>query len=157
MYMALPDSHQKPPGRPEVINHTFSPYTSSPTVLTSAKITQPEQANASIFEINLRADDERKRVIEQGITFTKEITICATPALDKSSQVKKFCLSHLPLLDPEDLEQGLRNTFAPYGRVLDVGINRDPKTKAYMANVFAVLDIQSRPQQKNKARGHYIP
>ncbi|KAI7851111.1 hypothetical protein BDC45DRAFT_445846, partial [Circinella umbellata] len=71
-------------------------------------------------------------------------------------QVKKLYLTHLPLLDPKDLEQGLHKTFAPYGHILDVGINRDPKTKAYMVYSFAVLEIQPYHQQKNKTLDHHI-
>ncbi|KAI7861190.1 hypothetical protein BDC45DRAFT_428671, partial [Circinella umbellata] len=56
-------------------------------------------------------------------------------------QVKKLCLSNLPLFDPEQLEKGLHLTFEPYGAILNVGINRDPKTKAYIGNGFIVLDI----------------
>ncbi|KAI9494664.1 Endonuclease/exonuclease/phosphatase, partial [Zychaea mexicana] len=48
-------------------------------------------------------------------------------------------------------------TFEPYGRILDVGINRDPKTKAYMGNGFAVLDIQPRSDTPNRPLDHHVP
>ncbi|KAI9493627.1 hypothetical protein BDB00DRAFT_733773, partial [Zychaea mexicana] len=110
-----------------------------------------------VAEINLRTEEQRSSAIEQGIEFTPTITICATPALAKNATIEKLRLIHLPLLSPEDLERGLRETFRPYGDILDVGINRNPRTKAYMGQGFAVLDIQPRHNQQLHALDHHIP
>ncbi|KAI9484750.1 hypothetical protein BDB00DRAFT_732393, partial [Zychaea mexicana] len=110
-----------------------------------------------VAEINLQTEKERTRAIDKGIEFTPTITICATPALEKNAKIKKLRLTNLPLLSQEDLERGLRETFRPYGDILDVGINRDPRTKAYMGNGFAVLDIQPHHNQQLLPLNHHIP
>ncbi|KAI9477118.1 hypothetical protein BDB00DRAFT_879487 [Zychaea mexicana] len=150
--MALSDSHQKQPDRSTGITHPPPIYPSSPTVITWAKVAQPERVSLVhahrvspssdqpattyysriwrigrskgsvlfdvspvpgttadvvatlmtefpdnygilihregkrvIFEFNLKHDSERQRVIEEGVSFTNDITIRATPALDKTS------------------------------------------------------------------------
>ncbi|KAI8139862.1 hypothetical protein BJV82DRAFT_495570, partial [Fennellomyces sp. T-0311] len=71
--------------------------------------------------------------------------------------VVKIRLTNLPLLPQEDLEKGLNTTFAQYGTVLDVGINRNPKTQAYMGNGYATIDIQQKPDTHFQKLDHPIP
>ncbi|KAI9271715.1 hypothetical protein BDA99DRAFT_594866, partial [Phascolomyces articulosus] len=100
------------------------------------------------LEVNLKTEEEREHALMQGIQFSSTINIRAAIALDKNAKIQKVRLSNLPLLDQNELEIGLRETLGSYGEILDVGINRDPQTKAYMGNGFAVLDIQERPKKK---------
>ncbi|KAI9251359.1 hypothetical protein BDA99DRAFT_589032 [Phascolomyces articulosus] len=109
------------------------------------------------LEVNLKTEEEREHALMQGIQFSSTITIRAAIALDKNAKIQKVRLSNLPLLDQDELEIGLRETLGSYGETLDVGINRDPQTKAYMGNGFAVLDIQERPNKKYKKLDHHVP
>ncbi|KAG2223218.1 hypothetical protein INT45_006099 [Circinella minor] len=77
--------------------------------------------------------------------------------LDKNVKIQKVRLCNLPLLDQDELEKGLHETFGAYGEILDVAINRDPQTKAYMCNGFAVLDIQERTHRAYTKLNHHVP
>ncbi|KAI9268041.1 hypothetical protein BDA99DRAFT_461456, partial [Phascolomyces articulosus] len=109
------------------------------------------------LEVNLKTEEEREHALMQGIQFSSTITIRAAIALDKNAKIQKVRLSNLPLLDQNELEIRLRETLGSHGEILDVGINRDPQTKAYMGNGFAVLDIQERPNKKYKKLDHHVP
>ncbi|KAI7854360.1 hypothetical protein BDC45DRAFT_569058 [Circinella umbellata] len=79
------------------------------------------------------------------IQFSSSITIRAAIALDKNAKIQKVRLSNLPLLDQDELEKGLRETLGSYREILDVGINRDPQTKAYMGNGFPSSTFKNMP------------
>ncbi|KAG2212517.1 hypothetical protein INT45_003111 [Circinella minor] len=110
-----------------------------------------------LAEINLNSEEERILAIDKGIDFTPEINIRATRALHKKAKIKKLRLTDLPLLPEQVLTQGLRTTFQPYGEILDIGINRNHTTKAYMGNGFAILDIQEKEGQPLENLNHPIP
>ncbi|KAI7849371.1 hypothetical protein BDC45DRAFT_414771, partial [Circinella umbellata] len=109
------------------------------------------------LKVNLKTDKEREHALTTGIQFSSSITIQATIVLDKNAKIQKVRLSNLPLLDQDELEKGLRETLSLYGAILDVGINCDPQTKAYMGNGFAVLNIQERYTKKYEKLDHHIP
>ncbi|KAG2216708.1 hypothetical protein INT45_013631 [Circinella minor] len=109
------------------------------------------------LEVNLKTDEERTHALSQGILFSSSITIRAAIALDKNAKIQKVRLSNLPLLDQDELEKGLHETLGSYGEILDVGINRDPQTKAYMGNGFAVLDTQERTHKTYTKLDHHVP
>ncbi|KAI8136649.1 hypothetical protein BJV82DRAFT_675823 [Fennellomyces sp. T-0311] len=120
-------------------------------------IVHHEGGQCITLEVNLETKAEQQQALREGIAFTPAITIIATMAQTKESLVKKVRLSHLPLLHFPELEQGLRQTLSVYGNVLDVGVNLHEKTKAYMGNGFAVLDIKAKPNQKFEKLDYSIP
>ncbi|KAI7847198.1 hypothetical protein BDC45DRAFT_578363 [Circinella umbellata] len=100
------------------------------------------------LKVNLKTDR---------VPFSSTITIRATMALVKNAKIQKLRLSNLPLLEQDELERGLHTTLSKYGKILDVGINRNLQTKAYMGNGFAVLDIQDRPNKHYTKLDHHVP
>ncbi|KAI7854919.1 hypothetical protein BDC45DRAFT_568705 [Circinella umbellata] len=112
-----------------------------------------------LAKINLKNEEKRIHALNTGIDFTCNITIRATRALHKKATINKLRLTeqhYIPLLINEEITQDLHATFQKYGTILDIRINHHPKTKAYMGNGFAVLNIHAKADQCFEKLSLYI-
>ena len=87
----------------------------------------------SLCEVNFPESlhEEIDRACSEGLRFKDNMVIAASPALDSSTKLTRLNLSRLPFKDQPDLLAGLRQSLAPYGRILDLGICREPSTQTY--------------------------
>ncbi|KAF7728209.1 adenyl-nucleotide exchange factor sse1 [Apophysomyces ossiformis] len=99
-----------------------------------------------LAEINFDLSDitSRTQSCTAGFVY-KETRILAVEALQCEPDIFRIRLTDLPFLKPDKLKQGIQQSLAPYGRVLDVGISRDADFGLYMGNGYAVLD--RRPEE----------
>ncbi|KAI9012585.1 hypothetical protein CLU79DRAFT_403451, partial [Phycomyces nitens] len=67
--------------------------------------------------------------VQTGLHFPEHnTTIRGALALTADAQIQKLLLSRLPALNEPELITGIRGSLAMYGRILDVGLCREPNT-----------------------------
>jgi hypothetical protein len=81
-------------------------------------------------------------ILTRGILYDDlKLRVIPNTAFPDNQNIVRLSLRNLPFYKPPVLLEGLQQSLGVYGRVLDVGILRDPKTKAYMGDGYAVLSL----------------
>ncbi|KAI9003754.1 hypothetical protein CLU79DRAFT_714307, partial [Phycomyces nitens] len=97
-----------------------------------------------LLEINFSPQNnmDTQQACQTGLHFPNEnTTVLATSGLETGAIIQCVCLSRLPIFDLSDLLYGLQASLVPYGRVLDVGICREPKFQTFLGTGYTILDI----------------
>ncbi|SAM00648.1 hypothetical protein [Absidia glauca] len=81
-------------------------------------------------------------ILTKGVFYDDlKLRILPNTALPDNQNIVRLSLRNLPFYKPPVLLEGLQQSLGAYGVVLNVGILRDPKTKAYSGTGYAVLAL----------------
>ena len=90
-----------------------------------------------VYSKNVKEHDHLKEV---GLRFTKsKLTILPCTARNDTSKVVTLKLSNVPMF-PQVLE-GLERSLKPFREILDIGLHVHLKSRHFMGQAYAVLDI----------------
>ncbi|CAO3641241.1 unnamed protein product [Cunninghamella echinulata] len=78
--------------------------------------------------------------IKNGITLEKKrIIMKSCVAFDDNSNIIQVQLTNMPILPEEEVLEGLKQSLAPFGRLMDVGVYKEKKLKLYTATGYAMI------------------
>jgi hypothetical protein len=101
-----------------------------------------ESGNRRLIEVNFLDDTEAlNEALRKGLMFEKD-NVCILPTAAKNKEINaiRVAVSNLPFISELEVMTGLRNTFAPYGIVLDVGIEREKDFNTFVGQGYVVID-----------------
>ncbi|KAG0821219.1 hypothetical protein G6F19_012039 [Rhizopus arrhizus] len=87
-------------------------------------------------------EESRTKACTIGITIDR-FTVIGTPTLKPESTIIRVSLEKLPLLRPQALTPMITSSLSKYGRVLDVGLYRDPVTQLFFGKGYVLLDTST--------------
>lgn len=101
-----------------------------------------ESGNRRLIEVNFLQDTEAlQEALLKGLVFEKDnVRILPTAAKDREINAVRVAVSNLPFISEIEVMCGLRDTFAPYGVVLDVGIEREKEFNTFVGQGYVVID-----------------
>ena len=101
-----------------------------------------ESGNRRLIEVNFLQDTEAlQEALLKGLVFEKDnVRILPTAAKDKEINAIRIAVSNLPFISEIEIMCGLRDTFTPYGVVLDVGIEREKEFNTFVGQGYVVID-----------------
>lgn len=111
------------------------------------------------LEMYIRPDSDDNDIMNNGVVFEDcALRVLPCKALSDDSKVVTVKLSHLPLcLTRQEVYEGLKQSLAPYGAILDVGIYTEPASKLFMGTGYVVLDTNTTEGMTISNLQHVIP
>lgn len=88
------------------------------------------------LELYFEKEKDNNDILETGVVFNK-LKLRIMPCRAVKMIIVK--LTHLPMLPRESVLEGLKKSLAPFGHLLDVGINTETTTGFFMGAGYAVL------------------
>lgn len=117
--------------------------------------------NTRYLEVYITPDNDLNDIRQEGNVFSDaNLKVIPCKAVDDQSQIVKLKLSHLPMLPEKEVLEGLQQSLAMFGNILDILILNDPVTGFFMGGGFAYIDVAQAnaiaPERKYQELSHQI-
>ncbi|KAG0782234.1 hypothetical protein G6F17_011097 [Rhizopus arrhizus] len=94
------------------------------------------------LELYLEKEKDNNDILETGVVFNKlKLRIMPCRAVDDTVKMIKVKLTYLLMLPRESVLEDLKKSLAPFGHLVDVGINTETTTGFFMGAGYAVLAV----------------
>ncbi|KAI8330567.1 hypothetical protein BC941DRAFT_340923, partial [Chlamydoabsidia padenii] len=117
------------------------------------------QGSKLLVEVAFQQDDPAyTKALNNGIVVESRklrlLPNLALSAKENEANIIRVSLSKIPSLPEPRILSGLKETMAPYGKILDLGICYEPTTQTFNGSGYAIMYLTD---DKTKQLNHNIP